>query len=70
KIPAKWGDYTVEQRISWLNAQKITATSFKNMGMAEEPIDAYVKLGLDRGGWKSEAELAAQAEADEAKIAE
>jgi len=69
-IPAKWGNYTPEQKISWLNSQKITATSFKNMGLTDADINAYVNMGLERGGWKSESELAAQAEADRARIAE
>lgn len=69
-IPAKWDTYSTEQKINWFNGNKYTASSFKNMGLADADIDAYVKLGLDRGGWKSEAEIAAQAEADKAKIAE
>jgi len=69
-IPAKWGNYTPEQKISWLNSQKITATSFQNMGLTDADINAYVEMGLERGGWKSESELAAQAEADRARIAE
>lgn len=69
-VPAKWGGYTPEQKISWLNSQKITATSFQNMGLTDADINAYVNMGLERGGWKSESELAAQAEADRARIAE
>jgi hypothetical protein len=69
-IPAKWDTYSTEQKINWFNSNNYTASSFKNMGVADADIDAYVKLGLDRGGWKSEAEIAAQAEADKAKIAE
>lgn len=70
KIPAKWATYTSDQKIAWLNEQKITATSFKNMGHKDADIVAYVELGLERGGWRSEAEIAAEEEANRIKISQ
>lgn len=70
QIPAKWDSYTNSEKINWFKEKKYTATTLQTWGVSDKDLTAYVALGLDRGGWRSEAEIKAQQEADAIKISQ
>ena len=56
KIPAKWGSWSSDQQIAWLTQNGYTAQSLKTLGISDADIAEYIKLGLNKADWLSDAE--------------